>query len=63
MKIAVNLGDTEKTALTKLQTTLPWANTHALVRLAARVGFAILQDDPERVVALLSEQRVRFVGR
>lgn len=61
MKVSISLAATEQKMLDEVLRHAPYANPHALAKLAVKIGLETLRQDPERIPSLLSGQRLRFV--
>ncbi len=62
MKVSVSLTASEQQTLDEVLEQAPYANPHALTRLAVKIGLEALRKEPGRIPALLSEQRLRFAS-
>jgi hypothetical protein len=62
MKVSISLSVGEQQTLDEVLRAVPYANPHALAKLAVRLGLDALRRDPKQVPALLSGQRMRFMA-
>jgi hypothetical protein len=60
MKVSINLAAAEQRALEEVLESAPYANAHALAKLAIRIGLEALRREPGQIPSLLSGQRLRF---
>jgi hypothetical protein len=60
MKVSISLAGAEQQVLDEVLASAPYANPHALAKLAVRIGLDVLRQEPGRIPALLSGQRLRF---
>jgi hypothetical protein len=60
MKVSISLALAEQQMLDEVLDGAPYANPHALAKLAVKIGLDILRREPGRIPALLSGQRLRF---
>jgi hypothetical protein len=60
LKVSITLGVPEQQALDAVLAAVPYANAHALARIAVAIGLDVLRGDPERVPGLLAGRRLRF---
>jgi hypothetical protein len=60
LKVSISLGVPEQQALDAVLASVPYANPHALARIAVSIGLDVLRADPERIPGLLAGRRVRF---
>jgi hypothetical protein len=60
MKVSISLAAVEQRTLGEVLQLVPWANAHAIARVAVAIGLDVLRGEPERVPALLAGRRVRF---
>jgi hypothetical protein len=60
MKVSISLTGPEQQVLDEVLQAAPYANPHALAKLAVRIGLDALRKEPGRIPALLSGQRLRF---
>jgi len=60
MKVSISLANAETKVMGEILQLVPYANAHALARLAARLGLEVLRENPERIPELLAGQRLRF---
>ena len=62
MKVSISLATAEQQVLDEVLGHAPYANAHAIARLAVRLGLDALRRDPQQLPALLSGQRMRFTA-
>lgn len=62
MKVCVTFAPADQRSVEELLERVPYANAHAITRLAARLGLEILRANPERIPELLGGQRLRFTA-
>ena len=60
MKVSISLASAEQQVLDEVLDGAPYANAHAVARLAVKIGLDVLRREPGRIPALLSGQRLRF---
>jgi hypothetical protein len=62
MKVSISLSAPEQHVLEEVLEVAPYANAHALARVAIRLGLEVLRREPGRIPALLTGQRLRFAS-
>ena len=60
MKVSISLSTPEQQVLDEVLASAPYANPHALAKLAVKIGLEALRKEPGRIPSLLSGQRLRF---
>ena len=60
LKVSIAILPAERETMDELLAAVPYANHHALCRLAVKLGLEQLRKDPARIPQLLTGQRMRF---